>query len=241
MINHRRFKTPPPFYGTGAAEQKKYSVFANASYKQQPMSYLVNNGQQGWVRYAPLSNADTMTFVNMGERAVIMSFRGTVWTNAADIFQNIGILTGSSLFKQRERANLGLYDAVAKTFPGYTITLTGHSAGGYQAMALSGKRGARAVVFNAAATPGDLKMLRGNVQHYSTTNLASGDIDFVSLANPAPTETVAVKIKGDAHTIKNFLPEGHVDGKGLTRSGARSQRGRRGRQRLVSRFQRARE
>jgi hypothetical protein len=215
--------------GRGKSEQHKYAIFSNAAYKKDPSSYLVHNSEFGWVLDKPLSNKNTFTFVNVPKKQIIISYRGTDWGNITDIWQNIGIVTGSSLFKQRESSNVKLYDKTVKRFPGYNITLTGHSAGGYQAMAVAGKRGARAVVFNAASSPNKtpteaFQLMKADIKHYSTTNLKSGDIDFVSLANPASTETVPVKVPGDAHTIDNFVPENHHDmedatvfGKGRTK------------------------
>lgn len=118
-------------------------------------------------------------------------------------------MTNSSVFKQRERANLKLYDQVVKTYPGYSIVLTGHSAGGGQAISIAGKRKSKAVVYNAASSPikkpkDALEAAGADVQHYSTTNIKKGVIDLVSLANPHPTETVAKKPKRGAHDMENF-------------------------------------
>jgi hypothetical protein len=197
--------------GKGLSQQHKYAVFANASYQKDPASYLVKNGQFGYVLYKPLSNKNTFTFVNVPNKEVIISYRGTDWSKMSDIWQNLGTLTNSSVFKQRERANLKLYDQTAKTFPGYSIVLTGHSAGGGQAISVAGKRKAKAVVFNAASSPvkkpvDAFEALNADIQHYSTTNLKKGVIDPVSLVNPHPTETVEKKEGLDAHTIENFLP-----------------------------------
>jgi len=197
--------------GGSKAEANRYAIFAAAVYKPNPEAYLKQFKKISWVRDNSLSNGNTSTFYNPQTKEVIMSFRGTNWGKISDIWQNIGILTGNSVFKQRLNSNFKLFKKVEKKYGKQHITLTGHSAGGYQAAEVAMKYNVKAVVFNAANNGSMLEVMKalkakGLVKSYTTTDFKKLDVDVVSLLNPHPKETIQKKDGLDAHTIDNFIP-----------------------------------
>jgi len=197
--------------GRGKSEANRYAIFSAAVYQANPDAYLKQFKKISWKRDNSLSNKNTSTFVNSQTGKVIISFRGTDWGKISDIWQNFGILTGSSLFRQRLKSNLKLFDKVAKKYGKQNITLTGHSAGGFQATEVAMDKKVHAVVFNAANNGSMKEVLKaakakGLVKAYTTTSWGKLDVDVVSLLNPHPNETIAKKKGLDAHTIDNFLP-----------------------------------
>lgn len=200
--------------GRGKQEQLKYATFSAATYFPNKIAYLSAHGFPGWTLDQSLSTNDTFTFVNHATREVVIAYRGTQWTNIGDLWQNLGILTNNPLLQQRAQHNLKLYRSTVTKYPRYDIVLTGHSAGGFQATYVAVRTGAKAVVFNSAATPNKTPMdmlaeMKGDIQHYSTTDLSKGVVDLASIFNTNPTETVSMKPEheDDPHTIHHFTPE----------------------------------
>ena len=203
--------------GRGKAQQEKYAVFSTAVYPQfakgDPDKFLKKYGYSDFKLDKSLSNKNTFVFHNPKTNETIMSFRGTNWRNINDIFQNIGIVTGNPLFQSRRRSNEKLYDKVGDKYGKDSITLTGHSAGGWQATEVAVRKSAPAVVYNSANAGGQLEWLKamksnGLITHYSTNNPMKGSFDVVSLLNPHKTETVDVKEGvNDTHSVRNFLPD----------------------------------
>ena len=232
MVNKKRNKKPKIpqpskiFYinfkgkrGWGKKEQEKYAVFSSAVYPDlndgDPDKFLKNYGYGDYKYDKKLSNKNTAVFHNSKTGETIMSFRGTDWTDIGDIFQNLGIVTGSSLFQSRRRSNEKLFDKVADKYGKDSITLTGHSAGGWQSTEVAVRKKVPAVVYNSANAGGQLEWLKamkakGLITHYSTNNPKKGVFDIVSLLNPHTTEKVDKKEGQDSHAIQNFLPEEEI-------------------------------
>lgn len=108
------------------------------------------------------------TFFDCTERSLVIVIRSTSPYDPRDLI--LGIFRQMS--GGESELALRFFDAVAARFPGYRITVTGHSSAGGPASYLGAQRGVRSVVFN------------GTRSDAAVTN--SGAIQFLTIVNGDP-------------------------------------------------------
>lgn len=159
-----------------------------------------------------LSDRDRTVFYHPGSKRAVVSFRGTKLTNVGDLATDYAIVRGVEGHTARFKNSLKATEKAAKKYGKDNLTLTGHSLGGSQAIAVGQKLGVTTHAFNPGVGPltglrqmvG--KLFRGKSNHVNVYH--TGTKDIVSALSPmmrANVRRVAPRFSKDAHTIDNFI------------------------------------
>lgn len=135
------------------------------------------------------------SFMNKETKEIVISFCGTDSPMDYPVDGAISLHLSHWQAWQAER----YYKAIAKKYPGYKITLTGHSLGGALVQHVGSKYGLRGITFNA---PG-LKRSKSDNQTEKKSNI----VNYVNMNDPIGC---SFKHIGE---VRYYLPSGIVDGK----------------------------
>ena len=207
--------------------KKKYAVFAKAVYALSTGERKKIPGelrQDGWIYMEKFSNGNMATWVNNQEKEFILSFRGTDFSRADDLVNDAAIVFGLSKNLPRVKEGIlngsAIINAIRRSFPGYTLTITGHSLGGKIGINVAVTLRLNAHLFNIGSSPADkgsdimyalicpiarLKTCRAfaSVVHYHVV----GDPLSVAAANAVPwhVERQGPITTMNPHAVGNFL------------------------------------
>lgn len=203
-------------------EQDKYAIFSKAAYDVYyhdvdfALKELRDYGYKEWAIDPKLSDKNSVVLTDRD--SVVISYRGSDFSNVGDIYTDANILIGrhrmpipSQRFYEAEEKYLA-----AKTNYAGDITLTGHSLGNTLALYVGRKHSVRSVGFNTGSSVADIAVgsackLFGRCNEYKTHTLyTTGDIvSFGSTFGKEQIVRVPVKEKKDFlnHSLTNFLPE----------------------------------
>ncbi len=211
-------------------ERTKYGLFSDLAYKlpDQRADVLRKYDKTGhWKLDAELSNRDAAVFRSAKTGEVVVAVRGTdpvsKDTRYRDIATDLGIAFGVSKFGKRNKEITSIVDKAAKKYD-TPPTLSGHSLGGRVAGDVARKRGLKAVVYNAGASPVDwipnmfsrIGKLMGRKQSKADISHHRTRYDPVSVskklgAHDEQLHEIDPANKASAHSLSTLLPEKDSD------------------------------
>jgi hypothetical protein len=196
---------------------QKFAIFAMLSYIpdiQDKIDYLKSKGKTDWDIDKSLTDQNgtdyLTTIVNRQTGQVIVSIRGTIWSQLNDVLTNLGFVFGVG--RLTPKANEVMYQ-VSKVLQKYgkgRVLLTGHSQGGELARQNANRFGLPAVIFNRAASMMDVFNVKNpNILEFDTNYGAQFDIVswFSHLQQKHNKSEFLVKEGNSAHTLENYIPE----------------------------------
>ncbi len=191
-------------------EIKKHEEMKQLSY----YSYDVNNREmpQGYnlIGISSMDNGFYACVVRKGNDITIV-FQGTDFTKPQDYDDDIAM--GFRKWPKQANNALDLYDHICHEYPGYNISVAGHSLGGSLAQIVGVLRGAVAVTFNAFGTAQIIKnryglMIDLNKKFENITNY-SNPKDLITTANGKGQlgkcyEVISKEEGGNVHFIETM-------------------------------------
>jgi predicted esterase YcpF (UPF0227 family) len=179
--------------------------------------------QSGYNIIEDFTAPEYITAVNEEAQKVVIGFRGTDSSlrNIYDDIADVEIATGlpetslPSYFPSRFKTGENIYKQVQKAYPGYDMTLTGHSLGGSVARYVGDRNAVKAVVFNSGQTP--LQPVVDTVvgtRPSSTKYYLTDTLDLISNTSRLTEKNVNIvttkpkqrKAWLGSHDIENYIP-----------------------------------
>jgi len=179
--------------------------------------------QSGYDIIEDFTAPEYITAVNEEAQKVVIGFRGTdstlmnIYDDIADVEIAAGLPETSlpSYFPSRFKTGEDIYKQVQKAYPGYDMTLTGHSLGGSVARYVGDRNAVKAVVFNAGQTP--LQPVVDTVvgtRPSSTKFYLTDTLDLISNTSRLTEKNVNIvttkpeqrKAWLGSHDIENYIP-----------------------------------
>ena len=179
--------------------------------------------QSGYDIIEDFTAPEYITAVNEEAQKVVIGFRGTdsslmnIYDDIADLEIGAGLPETSlpSYFPSRFKTGENVFKQVQKAYPGYDMTLTGHSLGGSVARYIGDRNAVKAVVFNAGQTP--LQPVVDTVvgtRPSSTKFYLTDTLDLISNTSRLTEKNVNIvttkpkqrKAWLGSHDIENYIP-----------------------------------
>lgn len=153
-----------------------YSKVSSASYqaeRNRPETI------DGYIYDDLLSSQKVAVYHNPVGKQVIIGYRGTVPTDAEDLYNDLQIIQKD--FKKRDdllqssrfKDSISIVDKVKRKYPPYTITLTGHSLGGRLAVEVGLNKNVPSINFNPGG--GNFKKNQSRNDGKTKIYVAKGD------------------------------------------------------------------
>jgi hypothetical protein len=196
---------------------QRYAIFAMVSYipeMEDKMKFLKDKSKTDWDIDTSLTNQNgtdyVTTIVNRKTGQVIVSIRGTIWSQFQDVLTNLGFVFGVG--RLTPKANEVMYQ-VSKVLQKYgkgRVVLVGHSQGGELARQNANRFGLPAYIYNRAAAMLDIFNVKNPSIIEFDTNFG-GQFDIVSwFSHQQQKHTKSeflVKQGMSSHTLENYIPE----------------------------------
>ncbi|AYR04604.1 putative lipase [Chrysochromulina parva virophage Larry] len=179
--------------------------------------------QSGYDIIEDFTAPEYITAVNEEAQKVVIGFRGTDSTlmNLYDDIADVEIAAGlpetslPSYIPSRFKTGEDVFKQVQKAYPGYDMTLTGHSLGGSVARYVGDRNAVKAVVFNSGQTP--LQPVVDTVvgtRPSSTKYYLTDTLDLISNTSRLTEKNVNIvttkpkqrKAWLGSHDIENYIP-----------------------------------
>jgi hypothetical protein len=117
--------------------------------------YKCDHFKDGMRWGATVTDFKGCVYVRKNTQDLVVAFQGTKLTKAGDILSDVQIVIG--MLPQYCSAALRLFERADGAYPGYRISLVGHSLGGAIAQVIGHWTGAPFVTFNAPGVWGDIQ------------------------------------------------------------------------------------
>jgi hypothetical protein len=179
--------------------------------------------QSGYNIIEDFTAPEYITAINEEAQKVVIGFRGTdsslmnLYDDIADVEIAAGLPETSlpSYIPSRFKTGEDVFKQVQKAYPGYDMTLTGHSLGGSVARYVGDRNAVKAVVFNSGQTP--LQPVVDTVvgtRPSSTKFYLTDTLDLISNTSRLTEKNVNIvttkpeqrKAWLGSHDIENYIP-----------------------------------
>ena len=203
-------------FGTNAQRNNKglndsdkfYARLSSEAYKPKNKRVAIN----GYTQDIQQSTNDHAVYVSPDKSKVVLVARGTNPSNVKDLRADASISTGFFKNDKRFKTFSTLYDNVKKKYGKSSISTTGHSLGGTQALYLSKLKNIQATSFNAGvSTTGGFKKMIENPK--ARQIIQSGDAISVAALNYDIKNGILLgspKVNPfKNHSMSNFLQQGN--------------------------------
>jgi hypothetical protein len=186
--------------------RKLYANFARGAYGE------AIDLPEGWINDPKHSNRNRQLYVNLDTKEAVYAFRGTVpkgQTLVPDMATNAALALGFHELTPRFRNALKHSRAVARDYPGFSYTATGHSQGGSLAQYVTKKLKWNNVTYNPHVPTNEIHrrvfddLLDGTSKKRSVSYTTS--TDPIALGQSLLGSHRVPVIGKDPHSLANFL------------------------------------
>jgi hypothetical protein len=182
----------------GAVSMAEDVKLSKAAYGGKPV--------EGYTIDPELSNVNYTTYVDPEGRATV-AYRGTNTKNWRDIGTDVGLaflgVQHANKLSRFQNARK-VADSATSKYGKDKVSLTGHSLGASQTLAISNQTGLPARSFNPYVSLGDVAFNRRNYRNTQNYHQKGDIVSFLSPYMKKLTTTVRKKRSRDPHGLANF-------------------------------------